>query len=174
MQLLINQQQPFVACDQNRTYLSMKIMELKLWLICILFQIIKTGKNENHWNNDWAYPQNNNSSTPTRKQAVDNRDSVNDHRHKQSLTRHKTIDIVWNFYGINWNADVCDWCSQNLGMIENRNRIVLCSKDVCCRPRMGNPAVDQWFIFWTPGKLCWADTFHIFNETFRRLCLLIK
>ena len=84
MQLLINQQQPFVACDQNRTYmyLSMKIMELKLWLIFILFQIIKTGKNENHWNDDWAYPQNNNSSTPTRKQAVDNRDSVYDHRHE--------------------------------------------------------------------------------------------
>ena len=73
---------------------------------------------------------------------------------KQSLTRHKTVDI---------------W-----GMIEHRNRIVLCSKDVCCRPRMGNPAVDQWFIFGTPGKFCWADTFHIFNETFRRLCLLIK
>ena len=48
MQLLINQQQPFVASDQNHTYLSMKIMELKLWLIFILFQIIKTGKNENH------------------------------------------------------------------------------------------------------------------------------
>ena len=55
---------------------------------------------------------------------------------KQSLTRHKTIDIVWNVYGINWNAGVCDWCSQNWGMIEHRNRIVLCSKDVCCWPRM--------------------------------------
>ena len=93
---------------------------------------------------------------------------------KQSPTRHKTVDIVWNFYSTNWNADACDWCSQNWGMIEHRNRIVLCSKDVCCRPRMGYPAVDQWFIFWTPGKLCWADTLHIFNETFRRLCLLIK
>ena len=38
---------------------------------------------------------------------------------KQSPTRHKTVEIVWNFYGTNWNADACDWCSQNWGMILN-------------------------------------------------------
>ena len=172
MQLLINQQQPFVASDQNRTYLSMKIMKLKLSLSCFRLsrparmKTIETMTGPILRITTAAHPQGNKPSITEIPFTITDT--------KQSPTRHKTVDIVWNFYGTNWNADACDWCSQNWGMIEHRNRIVLCSKDVCCRPRMGYPAVDQWFIFWTPGKLCWADTLHIFNETFRRLCLLIK